>query len=670
MIRSRQDTKKYHPKVNITFFLIILFTSCVYYNTFYNAEKSFESATKIIEESPLLNESEIPPQAKKLLDESIANSNIVLEKYYDSKYVDDAFFIISKSRFLKGEYLLAIDYLNRLITEFPNSEYINQAKIWRTYSIFKTGLIDSAKISLNEITNSTKLLKSDRFIISKIKAEIALFENDITGALQFYEEAIDLTRINSNKVSIYMKLVDIAEKNNLISDVIVYLEKLSQISSSQIKLDTKLDWIQYSRQLGNYNEIITEINNLLGQSEYQSIHMKLELEQGKVYLDKKDFETAKLLLSDFTSSYERKNETAEAFYHLGYIALMEDFDLILARDYFDSAKNEKSSSKFGKKAKDMKVVIEQFSALQDEYDLKLKKLNSNEQVEVDSTLDKQNDLDEDENFSRNRNEISMPDMRPKVDASPDSLLFTIAEKLMFDFNKQDLAVEKFKYLIQNFPNSKFRSQSIFVLSHFFPLEKWENMLFEEYPDLANMYMIDSDSTKLSSITSKRDSIWDIVSEYPDSSVNLFYDLFNTENDTISLYYYAYVLDYYSNDLEGALKNYQKFTAFDYSSEFNDLANNRIEEIKQSISKEEEYTTQRISYSKAINAYFSGESIDSTISILDIVIKGPRSNYKNSAQQIKSSFTKIQNLNKLLLPDTTSQTNVFNSVMLDSIFYNL
>ena len=93
-------------------------------------------------------------------------------------------------------------------------------------------------------------------------------------------------------------------------------------------------------------------------------------------------------------------------------------------------------------------------------------------------------------------------------------------------------------------------------------------------------------------------------------------------------------------------------------------------IKQSISKEEEYTTQRISYSNAINAYFSGESIDSTISILDIVIKGPRSNYKNSAQQIKSSFTKIQNLNKLLLPDTTSQTNVFNSVMLDSIFFNL
>ena len=103
-----------------------------------------------------------------------------------------------------------------------------------------------------------------------------------------------------------------------------------------------MDFIYYLG--GNNNEIITEIDNLLGQSEYQSIYMKLELEQAKVYLDQKDFETTKLLLSDFTSSYERKDESAEAFYHLGYIALMEDFDLVLAKDYFDSAK--KAERKF------------------------------------------------------------------------------------------------------------------------------------------------------------------------------------------------------------------------------------------------------------------------------------------------------------------------------------
>ena len=38
-------------------------------------------------------------------------------------------------------------------------------------------------------------------------------------------------------------------------------------------------------------------------------------------------------------------------------------------------------------------------------------------------------------FSRSREQMSMPIGRSKADATPDSLLFTIAEKLMFDFNK-------------------------------------------------------------------------------------------------------------------------------------------------------------------------------------------------------------------------------------------
>ena len=677
MKKSRRKLKKYHPILSLLFYVSIipLFTSCVYYNTFYNAEKSFENATKLIEESPLLEESEVPPQAKKLLDESIANSFIVLDKYPESKYVDDAYFIISKSRFLKSEYPLSIDYLDRLIGEFPESEYLNEAKIWRAYSQFRMGQIGTSKFELNKILNLLELTSNEKLITLKFQAEIALTEGNVNDALSLNEDAIQLSRKPSNKVAIYMKLITIAEKNDLIPQLITYLDKLSQVASGQIKLDAKMDWIKFNRQLRHYNEITTEIDNLLGQSEYQSIYMKLELEQAKVFLDQKDFETTKLLLSDFTANYERKNESAEAFYHLGYIALMEDFDLVLAKDYFDSAKKEKSSSKYGKKAKEMKVVIEEFTALQEEYEYKVSNPELDEEVEADSTnfnIDEDSNIDEEmENtFSRSREQMSMPSARSKADATPDSLLFTIAEKLMFDFNKEDVALEKFKLLVNEFPDSKFRSQSIFVLSHFFSEENWETTLANEYPESSYLNMVSVDSDTLNSSISKRDKAWDLISVSFDSTANSFYELYSSEFDTTSLYYYAFVLDYYLNDLEGAIKSYQEYVSFENDDEFTVIAKNRINEIEESLTIEEELINQKLNYSNAINFYFSGEPIDSVISILDLALEGRQSEYRTSAQRIKSAFSNINILNTLILPDSSGIVDSLSLTKLDSIYFNL
>jgi len=77
----------------------LAFVSCVYFNTFYNAETSFKKAMKIIEESPILDDDELPSQAKKLLGDAIDNSKLVIKEYPDSKYVDDAIFIIAKASF-------------------------------------------------------------------------------------------------------------------------------------------------------------------------------------------------------------------------------------------------------------------------------------------------------------------------------------------------------------------------------------------------------------------------------------------------------------------------------------------------------------------------------------------------------------------------------------------
>ena len=92
--------------------LSLILSGCVYFNTFYNAEQSFEKAVKIIEQSQ--DEDDLPSNAKNLLSDAITNSNIVIEKYPDSKYIDDAFYIIGKASFYKMDNTAADRYFNRL----------------------------------------------------------------------------------------------------------------------------------------------------------------------------------------------------------------------------------------------------------------------------------------------------------------------------------------------------------------------------------------------------------------------------------------------------------------------------------------------------------------------------------------------------------------------------
>ena len=79
----------------IVIFFSLFFSSCVYFNTFYNTENSFKQAVEIIDNDSSISykeDSDIPVPAKKLLYESISSADIIINEHSDSKYVDDAIY--------------------------------------------------------------------------------------------------------------------------------------------------------------------------------------------------------------------------------------------------------------------------------------------------------------------------------------------------------------------------------------------------------------------------------------------------------------------------------------------------------------------------------------------------------------------------------------------------
>ena len=134
----------------------------------------------IIEESPIFNEGEVPEQAKKLLAEAMENSRIVLEKYPDSKYVDDAVYIIAKSSFLRDEIAVAESYFIQLLRDFPESKFHSISEIWLTYTHLRMGMVDTARYEIESIQANDPKGGEKLYLIYNILAEIAAFDGNLS----------------------------------------------------------------------------------------------------------------------------------------------------------------------------------------------------------------------------------------------------------------------------------------------------------------------------------------------------------------------------------------------------------------------------------------------------------------------------------------------------------
>ena len=90
----------------------IFLIGCAYYNTFYNAEQYFEEAEKLRLEK---DGGIIPISAMDKYGKTIEKSNKVIEQFPDSRYIHEARLLMSKARYYRSDYDLAIADLKVII---------------------------------------------------------------------------------------------------------------------------------------------------------------------------------------------------------------------------------------------------------------------------------------------------------------------------------------------------------------------------------------------------------------------------------------------------------------------------------------------------------------------------------------------------------------------------
>lgn len=160
--------------------------SCVYFNTLYNARKTFGEAEKLRED----RDGEVDRNLKEKYNEVITKCSNIVSNYPDSKWVDDAIFLMGKSLVRQGEYDKGIRKFIELTTNYPESDYVPESIYWLASANYEKGEYNQALLYTKRFLDAYP--KNDmRFDVMFLAGDISLALEDYEGALAYYSKVAE-----------------------------------------------------------------------------------------------------------------------------------------------------------------------------------------------------------------------------------------------------------------------------------------------------------------------------------------------------------------------------------------------------------------------------------------------------------------------------------------------
>jgi len=169
---------------------IFLLLNCVYYNTFYNAQKYYDEGLKQKRESGGGTNS---------FQKSIEKCNKVLDRYSSSKWVDDAIFLLGMSFYHLNQFDNAKINLEKIIENYSDSPFVKESTLYLGKIALLEGKITESVILLDRAADSEKLdIRMEAF---KTKLEIYLKEGSPEKAIAAGQDFIN--KYKTHKAEVY-----------------------------------------------------------------------------------------------------------------------------------------------------------------------------------------------------------------------------------------------------------------------------------------------------------------------------------------------------------------------------------------------------------------------------------------------------------------------------------
>ncbi len=424
--------------------LLFVFSSCAYFNTFYNARQYFEQAEK--QRLEKAGES-IPPGAIDAYGKVIDKSQYVIDKYPDSKLVKEAFLLIGMSRFHRKEYRIAETVFKQYVETYADD--VDQAEYWLALCKWKLGKPQPALDVLQSMLETA----TDNNFISSIylsKAEINLDIDNSKLALEYLVLAAETNKDRDERGQIYYRIAELAYNAEDYEQALsANTEVVKNSTSKKRKEEANLQIVRIHRLLGNWDTVKDLIKSMILDETFKTIHGDLDLELVKLYQMDGLMEEAITRIESIKEDYKNSKTSAEAYYIHGEIALYDYWNLDDAKKYFEWVTREYRQSIYtstanlrAKEITKYQESLEEITTLDDHILLTIAVLDSLIDDSLKSVREKE----------ANNSRISIA-----------SHLYNLGELEAFHFKRQDSSMTHFQRIVNEFTETDYYPKSLFAL---------------------------------------------------------------------------------------------------------------------------------------------------------------------------------------------------------------
>ena len=392
----------------------------------------------------------IPVSAIDAYSKVIDKSRRVLEEYPDTRYRKNALLLIGKAHFYRQEYRLAEATFQQFADEFGET-YPFERGYWQAMVKWRQGKSQAALNALTSILDEP-LSDDQKAQVHLSIAEIQLELNEDKLALENLLKGAELTRDADQRGQIYYRISVLAFDKQDYEMALSANKNVIRYALSKKRIEeANLQIVRIHRLLGDWDVVMSEIKSILVDARFTRIHGNLELELVRLYQMQGKDDMAKNRLESIIKDYARSENSAEAYYMLGEIAINEDWDLDEAEKQFSQVTREYRKSQYTPTAN---LRVKQIKSYKDSQTSITTLLETFVNTETDSV----------KSDSSAAIEVQTADLSPNYESLANHY-YNMGELEAFHFNRPTEAIIHFMEIIDSLPTTGQYVKSLFTAAY-------------------------------------------------------------------------------------------------------------------------------------------------------------------------------------------------------------
>jgi TonB family protein len=320
----------------------LLLCGCTYYNTFYNAKRSFKEGENAQKKATGGRRASVGQAQYEV---AIKKASKILTFHPKSKWADDALFLIGRAYFNMEEYTKAKIKFEELLTSFPKSNLVDDSRYYISLCHFYTEEEVSAIKQLKDFLESKKIGKKKKAEASYLLGEIYRQREEYNDALTFYQRTLEEFEPDTFSAITQFRIGECLweEKDyQKAKEAFIQVEKYKP--SFELLFESQFKQGECLYLLEDFEKGMEIYKKLLDDERFSAKQASVILKRAEGYYHMGELALSVMEYYDITEKFPRTEESAQAYFKLGEIYEDKFDDLPEAKKMFETCSAEKRGS--------------------------------------------------------------------------------------------------------------------------------------------------------------------------------------------------------------------------------------------------------------------------------------------------------------------------------------